>query len=58
MLDDMAIAHLYYAFAHGRGLRVVRDHHDCLVEPVIQLLEHVKDQCGVLRIEIPCRFIG
>jgi hypothetical protein len=44
LFDDMAIAHLYDAFAHGRGLGIVSDHDDCLVEPVIQLLEHVKDE--------------
>jgi hypothetical protein len=44
LLDNMTVAHLYDAFAHGRGLRVVSDHYDGLIEAVIQLLKHVKDQ--------------
>ena len=44
LFHDVAVAHLYDAFAHGRGLGVVSDHNDGLIEPVIQLLEHVKDQ--------------
>ena len=40
----MTVAHLNDAFAHRGGLRVVSDHDDGLIEPVIQLLEHVKDE--------------
>ena len=44
LFDDMTVAHLHDALAHGRRLGIVSDHHDCLIEPVIQLLEHVKDE--------------
>ena len=43
-MDDMAIAHLDNTLAHGGGLWIVSDHDDGLIEPVIQLLEHVKDE--------------
>ncbi len=41
---DPAVAHLYNASAHGRRLRVVRNHDDGLIEAVVQLLKHVKDE--------------
>ena len=44
LFHDVAVAHLHDAFTHSRGLRVMRDHDDGLIEPVIQLLKHVKDE--------------
>ena len=44
LLDDMTVTHLHDALAHRRRLGIVSDHHDRLIEPVIQLLEHVKDE--------------
>ena len=32
---DMAVAHLYNSFAHSGGFRIVSDHDDGLIEPVI-----------------------
>ena len=58
MFDDVAIPHLDYATTHGCSLRIVGDHYDRLVKAVVQLLEHVKDQSGVLGVEITGRFIS
>ena len=44
LFDDVPVAHLYDPLTHGRGFRVVSDHDDGLVEAVIQLLKHVKDE--------------
>ena len=44
LFDDMTVTHLHDALAHGRRFGIVSDHHDRLIEPVIQLLEHVKDE--------------
>ena len=44
LLDDVPIAHLYDPLTHGRSFRIVSDHDDGLIEPVVQLLEHVKDK--------------
>ena len=57
MFDNMAITHLHDPLAHRGGLRIVRDHDDRLIEAVIQLLKHVKDECRVFRVQIPGRFV-
>ena len=44
LFDDVTVAHLYDPLTHSRGFRVVSDHDDGLVEAVIQLLKHVKDE--------------
>src|SRR5918912_50632 len=56
--NDLAVAHVDDAAAHGGGLRVVRDHDDGLVEAVVHLLKHVQDDGGVLRIEVAGRLVG
>src|SRR5918912_1429632 len=50
--NDLAVAHLDDAAAHGGGLRVVRDHDDGLVEAVVHLLEHVEHDGRVLRVQV------
>ncbi len=40
----MAVAHLYYVSAHCCGFRVMSDHNDGLIEPVIQLLKHIQHE--------------
>src|SRR5437763_5043721 len=56
--NDLAVAHLADAAAHGGGLRVVRDHDDGLVEAVVHLLKHVQDDGRVLRVEVARRLVG
>src|SRR5438067_1558208 len=56
--NDLAVAHLDDAAAHGGGLRVVRDHDDGLVEAVVHLLKHVQDDGRVLGVEVPRRLVG
>src|ERR1044072_9430835 len=56
--NDLAVAHLDDAAAHGGGLRVVRDHDDGLVEAVVHLLKHVQDDGGVLAVEVSGRLVG
>src|SRR5215213_8835117 len=51
--NNLAVAHLDDAAAHGGGLRVVRDHDDGLVEAVVQFLKHVEHDGGVLGVEVP-----
>src|ERR687885_589567 len=55
--NDLAVAHLDDAAAHGGGLRVVRDHDDGLVEAVVHLLKHVQDDGGVLGVEVAGRLV-
>jgi hypothetical protein len=43
---------------HRSRFRIMGNHDDCLVKSVIQFLEHVKDQGGVLGIEVPCWLVG
>src|ERR687889_305039 len=56
--NDLAVAHLDNAAAHGGGLGVVGDHDDGLVEAVVHLLEHVEDDGRVLRVEVSGRLVG
>src|ERR1043165_6542371 len=56
--NDLAVAHLDDAAAHGGGLRVVRDHDDGLVEAVVHLLKHVQDDGRVLAVEVARRLVG
>src|ERR687885_286929 len=56
--NDLAVAHLDDAAAHGGGLRVVGDHDDGLVEAVVHLLEHVEDDGGVLGVEVSGGLVG
>src|ERR1043165_3879871 len=56
--NDLAVAHLDDAAAHGGGLRVVRDHDDGLVEAVVHLLKHVQDDGRVLAVEVAGRLVG
>jgi len=44
LLDDVAVAHLHDTPAHCCRFRIVSDHDDRLIEAVIQLLEHVKNE--------------
>ena len=48
--DDLAIAHVDDAVAETGGLRVVRDHHDCLAQFLIGLTQHVQHDIGILGI--------
>src|SRR5919205_373641 len=56
--NDLSVAHLYDAAAHGGRLRVVRDHDDGLVEAVVHLLKHVQDDCRIFGVEVPRRLVG
>src|SRR5437763_3291349 len=56
--NDLAVAHLDDASAHGGGLRVVRDHDDGLVEAVVHLLKHVEDDGRVLGVEVARGLVG
>ena len=40
------------------GARVVRDHHDRLLEVAVQRLQQVQDLLGALRVEVAGRLVG
>ena len=54
----MAVPHMDDAPTHGSRFRIMRNHNDCLMKSVIQLLEHVKDKSRVLGIEVSRWFVG
>ena len=43
-LYDVTITHLHDSFTHRGSFRIVSDHDDGLIEPIIKLLKHVEDE--------------
>jgi hypothetical protein len=57
VFNNVTVTHLYYSSAHCCGFRIVSDHDDRLIEPVIQFLKHIENERGVFRIEVSGGFV-
>src|SRR5215470_10777929 len=57
-VHDLAIAHMKDSMAVRGGLRIMRDHHNCLPEILIELAQKRKNILGAFRVEISGGLVG